>query len=59
MIVGDLSGIQANLPEGDSVRFVFDELSLAEKDLIKIVARLYVAIAVVAPKSIVKVAQQA
>lgn len=49
-IVGDLSGVQANLPEGDSVRFVFDELSLAEKDLIKLVGRLYAAIGVVGPK---------
>lgn len=46
-IVGDLSGVQANLPEGANVRFVLDEYSLAEKDLIKLVGRLYAAIAVV------------
>lgn len=57
MIVGDLKGVQANMPEGDSVRFVYDELSLAERDLIKLVARLYVAIAVVGPNMLVKVAQ--
>lgn len=49
-IVGDLAGVQANLPEGDTVRFKFDDLSLAEKDLVKIVGRLYAAIAVVGPK---------
>ena len=49
-IVGDLSGIQANLPEGDAVTFKFDDLSLAEKDMVKIVGRLYAAIAVVGPK---------
>lgn len=49
-IVGDLSGVQANLPEGESVTFKFDDLSLAEKDLVKIVGRLYAAIAVVGPK---------
>ena len=49
-IVGDLSGVQANLPEGDAVTFKFDDLSLAEKDLVKIVGRLYAAIAVVGPK---------
>lgn len=49
-IVGDLSGVQANLPEGDSVTFKFDDLSLAEKDMVKIVGRLYAAIAVVGPK---------
>lgn len=55
MIVGDLSGVQANMPEGDSVTFKFDDLSLAEKDMVKIVARLYAAIAVVGPKFLVKV----
>lgn len=46
-IVGDLAGVQANLPEGANVRFVLDEYSLAEKDLIKLVGRLYAAIDVV------------
>ena len=49
-IVGDLAGVQANLPEGDGVKFVYDELSLAEEDMIKLVGRLYAAIAVVGPK---------
>ena len=49
-IVGDLAGVQANLPEGENVTFKFDDLSLAEKDLVKIVGRLYAAIAVVGPK---------
>lgn len=48
-IVGDLSGVQANLPEGENVRFVLDEYSLAEKDMIKLVGRLYAAVAVVQP----------
>ena len=49
-IIGDLAGVQANLPEGDSVRFIFDEYSLAEADLVKIVGKLLAAIAVVGPK---------
>ena len=49
-IVGDLAGVQANLPEGDAVTFKFDDLSLAEKDMVKIVGRLYAAIALVGPK---------
>lgn len=49
-IVGDLAGVQANMPEGESVTFKFDDVSLAEKDLVKIVGRLYAAIAVVGPK---------
>lgn len=55
-IVGDLKGVQANLPEGEAVTFKFDDLSLAEKDMIKIVGRLYAAIAVVAPKSFAVIA---
>lgn len=49
-IVGDLSGVQVNMPEGDAVTFKFDDLSMAEHDLVKIVGRLYAAIAVVGPK---------
>lgn len=54
-IVGDLSGVQANLPEGANVRFVLDEYSLAEKDLIKLVGRLYAAIDVVGLKMFVRI----
>lgn len=49
-IVGDLKGVQANMPNGDGVKFVFDELTLAEADLVKIVGKLYAAIEVVGPK---------
>lgn len=52
-IVGDLAGIQANLPEGDGVRFVFDNLSLAESDLVKIVGKLLAGIGLVGPKMLV------
>ena len=54
-IIGDLGGVQANLPEGDGVKFVYDEFSLAEEDLIKLVGRLYAAIAVVGPKMLVTI----
>jgi len=57
-IVGDLSGVQANLPEGANVRFVLDEYSLAEKDLIKLVGRLYAAIDVVGLKMFVHIGGQ-
>ena len=49
-IIGDLSGVRANLPEGETIKFKFDDLSLAEQDLVKIVGRLYAAIEVVGPK---------
>lgn len=49
VIVGDLgSGITANFPNGNDVTFKYDDLSLAEKDLVKIVGRLPIAIEVVA-----------
>ena len=56
-IVGDLAGVQANLPEGDSVKFKFDDLSLAERDLVKIVGRLYAAIEVVGPEMLVNITE--
>ena len=46
-IVGDLAGFRANLPEGGGVKFIFDEYSLAEADLIKIVDKMLAAIEVV------------
>lgn len=58
-IVGDLAGVQANLPEGANVTFKFDDLSLAEQDLVKIVGRLLAAIAVVGPKMLVYITGEA
>jgi HK97 family phage major capsid protein len=40
-IVGDLNGLQFNYPNGDGVVLKFDDLSLAEDDLVKIVGRQY------------------
>ena len=48
MIVGDLSGVQVNYPEGDGVVIKYDDLSLAERDLVKVVGRQYAAHAVTA-----------
>lgn len=54
-IVGDLGeGALANFPDGEEINIKFDELSLAEYDLIKIVGREYVGLEVVAPKAFVK-----
>ena len=47
-IVGDLDGAQVNYPEGDDVIIKWDDLSLAEKDMIKVVGRQYAAHAVTA-----------
>ena len=56
MIVGDLGeGALANFPEGEGISLKFDDLSLAEKDLVKIVGREYIALGVVAPEAFVKI----
>ena len=55
-IIGDLgSGAHANFPNGDDIKFKFDDLSLAEKDLVKIVGREFVALGVVGPGCFVKI----
>lgn len=56
-IVGDLNGLQYNFPNGDGVVLKFDDLSLAEKDLVKIVGRQYAAHGVTAPGRFVKIAK--
>ena len=58
-IVGDLSGAQLNLPEGDGVILKFDDLTLAEKDMIKVVGREYAAHAVTGPGKLVRIAKPA
>ena len=56
MIVGDFGiGAQTNFPNGEDIKIKFDDLSLAEKDLIKIVGRQYVGLGLVADKAFVKV----
>ena len=47
-IVGDLKGAQLNYPEGDGIVLKYDDTTEAEKDLVKIVGRQYVAHALTA-----------
>lgn len=49
MLVGDLDGVVANFPEGEDFKFIIDEKSLAEKDLIKIVGKILADIHLVRP----------
>jgi len=58
-IVGDLSGETINFPEGDGVVIKWDDLSLAEADLIKIVGREYAAHAVTGPGKFVNITKPA
>lgn len=55
-IVGDLGeGAIANFPNGEEITLKYDNLSLAEKDLVKIVGREYVALGVIGPDCFVKI----
>lgn len=55
-IVGDIGeGALANFPNGEEITIKFDDLSLAEQDLVKIVGRQYVGLGVVAPDAFVKI----
>ena len=59
-IVGSLAeGALANFPAGEEITIKFDDLSLAEKDLVKVVGREYVALAVIAPDHFVQIKKEA
>lgn len=56
VIIGDFGyGAQANFPNGDSLTIKVDDTSLAEKDLVKLVGRQYVGMALVADRAFVKI----
>ena len=55
-IVGDFGeGAIANFPNGEDITIKYDDLSLAEADLVKLVGRQYVGLEVVGPKTFVKI----
>ena len=55
-IVGDFAqGAMANFPNGEEIKFTFDDKSLAEADLVKIVGRQYVGLGIVANDAFVKI----
>lgn len=53
--VADLTGVQANFPNGDEVNFVFDEYTDAPSDLVRVIGRLLMAVDVVAPGKVVEI----
>lgn len=58
LIVGDLQqGALANFPAGQEIELKYDDRTLMTADLVRVLGREYVAMAVVAPKSFVKVAK--
>ena len=54
-VIADLSGVQANFPNGDEVKFVFDEYTDAPSDIVRVIGRIMVGIGVVAPKKVVAI----
>lgn len=58
MIVGDFGqGAIANYPDGESVKFVFDDKTLATSDLVRVIGKEYVAVGAVANKAFTLVAK--
>ena len=57
--IGDLKAIQANYPEGEGVIIKWDDLTYAEDDMVKVVARQYAGYAVTAPGQLVKLCKPA
>lgn len=49
LLVGDLDGVVANFPEGEDFKFIVDDTSLAEQDLVKIVGKILVDMHLVRP----------
>lgn len=59
-IVGDFAqGAIANYPDGESVKFVFDDKTLATSDLVRVIGKEYVAVGAVANKAFTLVAKPA
>ena len=53
-IVGDLKALQVNYPNGEGVIIKWDDLSLAEDDLVKVVGRQYAGHEITAPGCLIK-----
>ena len=58
-IVGDLSAIQVNYPEGDGVVIKYDDVTMAELDMVKIVGRQYAAHGITKPGRLVNLTKAA
>lgn len=55
-LVGDFGvGAQANFPNGDEITIKYDDLTLAERDLVKLVGREYIALGAVADHAFTKI----
>lgn len=57
-IVADLSAWQFNFPNGDDVKFVFDEFTEAPSDIVRVIGRVMVGMGIVAPYKTIKIMEQ-
>lgn len=56
ILVGDFNyGFIANFPAGEEMKFNFDDKTLATSDLVRIIARQYVGLGLVAPNAIARI----
>ena len=46
-LVVDLSCVRVNFPNGEDIKFVFDDKTLATSDLVRVIGKLYAGVAVV------------
>ena len=58
-IVGDLNAIQVNFPAGEEMKITKDPYTLAERDLVKLVGRVFAGHAVTAPGRLVNLTKEA
>ena len=58
-IVGDLKAFQVNYPEGEGIVTKWDDLTYAEDDMVKVVARQYAGHGVTAPGRLVRLCKPA
>ena len=58
-IVGDLTAEQVNFPAGEGLKLINDPYSLAEKDLVKLVGRVFAGHEVTAPGRLVRLTKEA
>lgn len=49
ILVGDLDGVVANFPEGEEFKFIVDDKSMAEQDMVKIVGKIMNSVHLVRP----------
>ncbi len=57
-IVGDFQlGAMANYPEGEDIRIIYDDITLAAADLVKLIGKRYVGVEPVADKAFVQIAK--